>query len=243
MSLRTRLVAGLLVLMAVASIGLDIATSTALKSFLLSRADQQLVSTVSSAKTLQVVRGLTLLPPGSASAATCGPVASSYYYGLYDQSGYLQNGCSIPGDAAPLVSSGRIKGVLNSFLNGGDGSSQPFTVGSQGSSLQYRVVVAALNDGSGAVVVGEPLSDITSTLNHLRFVEIIATAGVLLLMTGLGIWLVRRGLRPLDEMAATAGAIAEGDLSQRVRSADPRTEVGRLGIAFNRMISQIEKAF
>ena len=39
-------------------------------------------------------------------------------------------------------------------------------------------------------------------------------------------WIVRRNLRPLDEMAATAGAIAGGDLSQRVATTDERTEVG-----------------
>jgi two-component system OmpR family sensor kinase len=56
-------------------------------------------------------------------------------------------------------------------------------------------------------------------------------------------WLVGIGLRPLDRMAATAGAIAAGDLSHRVEETDPRTEVGRLGIAFNDMLGQIEKAF
>ena len=40
---------------------------------------------------------------------------------------------------------------------------------------------------------------------------------------------VRRGLRPLEEIGDTAGAIAGGDLSRRVDETDPRTEVGRLG--------------
>jgi len=54
---------------------------------------------------------------------------------------------------------------------------------------------------------------------------------------------VRRGLRPLDEMATTAGAIAAGDLSMRVSDVDSRTEVGKLGAALNTMLSEIEQAF
>ena len=55
--------------------------------------------------------------------------------------------------------------------------------------------------------------------------------------------LIRFGVRPLDRMAATAGAIAAGDLSQRVSPAEQRTEVGRLGLALNAMLVQIEQAF
>jgi two-component system OmpR family sensor kinase len=44
-------------------------------------------------------------------------------------------------------------------------------------------------------------------------------------------------------MEATAGAIAAGDLSQRVETADPHTEVGRLGMALNEMLGHIERAF
>ena len=41
----------------------------------------------------------------------------------------------------------------------------------------------------------------------------------------------------------TAGAIAAGDLSRRVEPADDRSEVGRLGLALNSMLGQIEGAF
>ncbi|HST40191.1 MAG TPA: HAMP domain-containing sensor histidine kinase, partial [Conexibacter sp.] len=41
----------------------------------------------------------------------------------------------------------------------------------------------------------------------------------------------------------TAGKIAGGDLSQRVAATDPRSEVGRLGLAFNGMLDRLEVAF
>jgi two-component system OmpR family sensor kinase len=47
----------------------------------------------------------------------------------------------------------------------------------------------------------------------------------------------------LDAIGATAAAIAEGDLTQRVERADSHTEVGRLGLALNAMLAQIESAF
>ena len=68
----------------------------------------------------------------------------------------------------------------------------------------------------------------------------------LTVLVGLGLlawWIVRREMRPLDDMAATAGAIAAGDLTRRVERADSRTEVGRLGLALNTMLAQIEEAF
>jgi len=54
---------------------------------------------------------------------------------------------------------------------------------------------------------------------------------------------VRLGLRPLREIEGTASAIAAGDLSRRVERAEPRTEVGRLGLSLNAMLAQIESAF
>ncbi|HEX7311720.1 MAG TPA: HAMP domain-containing sensor histidine kinase, partial [Gaiellaceae bacterium] len=59
----------------------------------------------------------------------------------------------------------------------------------------------------------------------------------------IGVWVVSLGLRPLRAIEKTAGAIASGDLSQRVERAEERTEVGRLGLALNAMLNQIETAF
>ena len=93
------------------------------------------------------------------------------------------------------------------------------------------------------VVVAIPLTEVGGTLQQLLLIEILVSVGVLLGLAGVGWWLVRREMRPLEDMAATAGAIAGGDLSQRVEPAEPGTEVGRLGLALNAMLAQIEQAF
>jgi two-component system OmpR family sensor kinase len=88
-----------------------------------------------------------------------------------------------------------------------------------------------------------PTADVQATLGRLRQVE--AAVGLLVL---LGVALlarrsVRRGMRPLEEIGETARAIGAGELDRRVEPADPRTEVGRLGLALNAMLQQLDSAF
>jgi two-component system OmpR family sensor kinase len=66
---------------------------------------------------------------------------------------------------------------------------------------------------------------------------------VLIGLAVLAWWLIRLGLRPLEEMGETAGRIAAGDLTQRVEETNPDTEVGQLGLSLNAMLAQIEEAF
>jgi two-component system, OmpR family, sensor kinase len=57
---------------------------------------------------------------------------------------------------------------------------------------------------------------------------------------------VRRELRPLERVAVTAGRVSrlpldrgEVELAERVPDADPRTEVGQVGTALNRMLDHV----
>jgi two-component system OmpR family sensor kinase len=59
----------------------------------------------------------------------------------------------------------------------------------------------------------------------------------------LGWWLVRIGLWPLREVERTASAITAGDLTVRVPGEDSHTEVGKVALAINSMLGQIERAF
>jgi two-component system OmpR family sensor kinase len=122
---------------------------------------------------------------------------------------------------------------------------EPFTVnGRNGDTERYRVYAQADRNGDGGItIVAAPLSDIDATLNRLLLLESLVIAGILVLL-GLVAWIVVRvGLLPLDRIGHTAGAIAGGDLSHRVASTDPRSEVGRLGLAFNGMLDRLEGAF
>ena len=110
-----------------------------------------------------------------------------------------------------------------------------------GSGPRYTVRAFPRREG-GFTVVAAPLTEVDQTLHRLLAVEGLVIAAVVLILAVVAWWLVRLGLRPLDRMAATADAIAAGDLSRRVPPASERTEVGRLAHALNGMLAQIERA-
>src|SRR5260370_30330739 len=106
---------------------------------------------------------------------------------------------------------------------------------------QYRTVAVTVPQGT--LVTSISLNPTNDTLASLHKVELSATLAVLLAMSLLVLLVVRRGLRPLRQMAGTADAIASGDLTRRVPEGRTGTEVGRLGVALNEMLAQIEGAF
>lgn len=122
-------------------------------------------------------------------------------------------------------------------------SRRPQTVKAEGDShLEYRAAKRTFSDGT-ATIVALPLEDTDQTLERLVLVELVVIAAILLLL-GVASWLlVGIGLRPLNRMGETADAIAGGDLSHRVEPADDRSEIGRLGLALNRMLHRLEEAF
>jgi two-component system OmpR family sensor kinase len=119
---------------------------------------------------------------------------------------------------------------------------RPITVGSS-SGTNFRVLAKPTGDQPGTTIIAIPLTDVSQTLHRLFVVEALVILGILAALAALAWWVVRLGLRPLDRIAQTAGAIAAGDLSRRVTPANERTEVGRLGLALNAMLAQIERAF
>jgi two-component system OmpR family sensor kinase len=120
---------------------------------------------------------------------------------------------------------------------------EPVTVGSKGDdSLSYRVAKRTRPDGT-STIVAIPLTETHQTLTRLVKVEAVVITAVLIFLGLLSWLLVGIGLRPLDRMGKTADAIAGGDLSHRVEPADERSEIGRLGLALNRMLHRIEQSF
>jgi two-component system OmpR family sensor kinase len=122
-----------------------------------------------------------------------------------------------------------------------------FTAHAPDSGTHYRVLATPVRpeffSNARILVVAVPLTDVDQTLRHLFVVELLVAACVLGALALLAWWVVHIGLRPLQKMGETAGAIAAGDLSRRVEPADDYTEVGRLGLALNSMLGQIEQAF
>jgi two-component system OmpR family sensor kinase len=116
-----------------------------------------------------------------------------------------------------------------------------FTVPSTSGSSRYRVT--ALRTPTGVDVVGLSLHDVDATMSRLRWVLVAAIAIVIGILGVVVFWVLRLGVRPIKRMTNTAGAIAAGDLSQRVPAEAEGTEARELGDALNTMLTTIEGAF
>jgi len=123
-----------------------------------------------------------------------------------------------------------------------DVGSVPVTIGSlNGSPVQWRAV--SVRGPSGELTtVAIDLSDVDSTVRSLAWSQVGIGTAVLVVLGIAGYWVVHRSLRPLVEVEQTAAAIAAGQLDRRVPERDPRTEVGRLSLALNGMLAQIQHA-
>jgi two-component system OmpR family sensor kinase len=93
------------------------------------------------------------------------------------------------------------------------------------------------------LVIGRSLDSVSETRERLLAILLSATAGALAVAGVLGLVLIRRGLRPLTLAERAAGEITEEELDRRVPGADDETEVGRLVGAINRMLDRLESAF
>lgn len=129
-------------------------------------------------------------------------------------------------------------------------TNSPVTVDLGGTLGQYRVMAREHENGA-KIIVGLPLERVTSVTNKLLFVIALVTFGGIFIVVGAGTLIVRRATQPLERVAATALRVSElpldrgaVSLSPRVPDwdTDPRTEVGAVGSAVNRMLDHMEEA-
>jgi two-component system, OmpR family, sensor kinase len=117
----------------------------------------------------------------------------------------------------------------------------PKTVTVYGRDRQDQLRLLAVPEPGGSIlVVTTSLDKVNKTIDQLELILVIGSAAAGLLAAGGVAWIMRRGLRPIETMAGQADAITAGDLTDRVTTHDPRTEVGRLGAAINGMLARIE---
>ena len=117
----------------------------------------------------------------------------------------------------------------------------PFTLESE--NVNYRILALELPSGLGVVVASLSLESVQENIDQLRYLLTLIGLVVLLLIAALSRRAIRISLRPLAAVESTAEAIAEGDLSARLPSAKPHTEVGRLVASLNQMLTRIEESF
>jgi len=98
--------------------------------------------------------------------------------------------------------------------------------------------------GTSVLVIARPNSAVGSEVRGLVAAELITGAILLALLAVGGRWLISRGLAPLDRMASTADMItSRGDLTARMPDPGDHAEAGRLAAAINTMLDRIQQAF
>jgi two-component system OmpR family sensor kinase len=261
--LRTRVLAGVLLVTLVALAAFDIAGVTALRSYLIGQTDSQLRNV------LVLYRLVTAQPPVPVRGSHCQTTPRGLRRCIRSQAGPGPNFQAAAGRTAPvrapflqpfsvtLVTGKSVKGVSPNVTIRGiriGGVPQPrlprnlaalafrnqaATVTSKSGNQPVRIL-AAPAPGGAIIVASTSLDGVDKTVGQLELILIIGSACAGLLAAGGVAWIMRRGLRPIEAMAGQADAINAGDLTDRVSLHDPRTEVGRLATAINGMLARIE---
>ena len=239
-SLTSRLVVTAVLLVAVVTLSIGVATTIAMRSNLTERLDRDIRASMQ-----RSTKG-----PGGPYQPPPSDDDDDNRFTDRNQPGTLNAG--VNGNAAPwgfVVTSDSKKALSSAALTelGGvptDGNIHEVTLPGVG---EYRVTTLATN--LGTVVTGLPTSSVDDTIASMIWAE--ALLGLLGVgaAAAAGTFLVRRQLAPLRDVAATAHEVAalplesgEVDLSPRVPNPDENTEVGQVGAALNTLLSHVESS-
>ncbi|MFC8065690.1 ATP-binding protein [Streptomyces sp. NPDC057293] len=227
--LGTRLALGLGVL----SLVVFAVVGTVLTAYMRDYLERQLADQM---KLVQVVQ--------SKDAATHGTVQRKPYYGwytaVYDVSGTsadLRTPAEVPADSRALTD------LARTMARSEEDITRTVRIGGHGPYL-----LRACEVEPGVVLVSAaPMGDVEDTVDQLITVQVVAFGLALLALVVFGRRMLRRGLKPLSDMASTAHGIASHDLSEsaarlplRADGRDGGQEVAELRTAFNTMLEHID---
>jgi two-component system OmpR family sensor kinase len=253
-TLRGRLLGQLVALVAIACLVMGVVTTFGLRTYLVGKLDGQLSGAADGIKFRDRTDSAEMDPfkpppepgrrqmffgggPGTFVVVTqFGRPVSAYKLGLENHGGPV---------AVPLSDSA-VQAVRTLTL---DDHPRTADLGSLGA---FRVIAVPSDVVPGRVlVVGMSIGDINSTLMWAAWIMLAVAMAIVLLAMLAGELIITYTLKPLRRVAATAGRVAElplerGEVALSVRVADedtnPRTEVGQVGSALNRMLGHIANA-
>ncbi|MGW1587453.1 sensor histidine kinase [Streptomyces sp. NPDC002386] len=244
-TLRARLTVGLVVLLAVSCAAVGLAAVVELNGFLTQRLDEQLVQVGTRFPESMEHEAPRTDHDGDEPLDTRRQATGTFGARLVD--GEVTH--------KGLIRSGDPSADLNVDLTAGDQGrlarlpvdGRPHTI--ELSALHdYRVIASPGRDGD-VLIVGLPLEPVEATVHRLERVAGVVF-GLALVITGVAgaLW-VRWSLRPLSRVAATATRVSELPLASgevalppRAPVSEPRSEVGQVAAAFDRMLGHVEGA-
>ncbi|HTU72027.1 MAG TPA: HAMP domain-containing sensor histidine kinase [Trebonia sp.] len=249
--LRVKVMAGVVLVTLVALAAFDVGALTVMKRNLLGQTDvslksalqhsvpavQSVLGQVHGAKAAPVGAGWQVSATGGKPAGPAGQGPRYVPVGTYNIYYIASNGRQVEIQASSSVPGlGMLLASLNARLAAKPGLVTVAARSNAGGLVRGESVKVA----GGTLVASTSLRQVDATINYIAVV-VAAGSGIVLVVIGLGVYLVlRRGLRPVEAMATQADRITAGDLTRRVSSRHPRSEVGRLGLAVNGMLGRIQ---
>ncbi|MCQ4079931.1 HAMP domain-containing histidine kinase [Streptomyces sp. RB6PN25] len=238
-TLRARLTTGLVLLLAAACLAIGVSTVWALEGFLVSRVDQQLVASGGRfAASLEHERRPDADNRPDTRGQADGTFGARLLKGTPTQAAVVRSQTDA---TVPLTADDRR--TLAALPANGRGYSVNL------SALGHYRVAAVHGDDGDIMITGLPLHPVEETVEQLELVELVVF-GIAVAATGAAgaLW-VHLSLRPLHRVTATASTVAELPLASGevamphpVPDSDPRTEVGQVGAALNRMLGHVGNA-
>jgi two-component system, OmpR family, sensor kinase len=264
-TLRGRLIAGLLALLALGCAAVGLVTYFTVQRSLSGELDRQLQTAASLANTCLDYQlngtndgddyGAPANTPAQGGSQgggaapeypeTCNGLGNGTLYGYRAKSGGWQMSL-VPN---PLKLTAADENTLDSIKPSPESPRGYATCTSYLVSGHGEFLLTVFSDPNGTYVTGVPLSAQHDMLRDIALAEAAVFGGVLLVAGAGGTLWVRFSLRPLRRVAATASQVAElplesgeVELPQGVPDIDPGTETGQLGLAFNRMLGHVQIA-
>jgi two-component system, OmpR family, sensor kinase len=229
-SLTSRLVLTTVVLVLAVSVLIGAATTLAMRQYLQDQLDQQ-------------VRRAVMVSPGGGPGSEIGLLRAV----IPDDGAPDVDVVQSPSDDGPIREvpvpvTGAVVDELERVPT--DGDTHTVTLDSLG---DYRVF--AVDRGGATMIVGLPDERVSDTLERLVRLEALFALLATTVAAGAALVVVRRQLKPLKEVAATAHTVAglplesgDAEITERVPEhlTDEDTEVGRVGAALNTLLEHVE---
>jgi two-component system OmpR family sensor kinase len=238
MKLRTRLYIGLLAVAVTFAVSGYLVANTQ-RRYLTDQVDQQLRSAVPFAIGILTRGGAQ--PGGVTNDRGFPRPQSSNLSELFV--GHLDTGGTLTPLLAPQLAKGEpiVTPAQATAAPTGPGAA-PFTADGRGTDSRFRVVIVHRPDAEGWEVVALSLNRADSAYRRLLLASGLAALVVLGAIGLTAAWVVRLGVKPINDKTEAADAITAGDDQRRIRQYPSGTEAGRLSRALNTMLDERQAA-
>lgn len=113
----------------------------------------------------------------------------------------------------------------------------------EGRHFRFAFVNLPVNGHVYSIAMGASADDAVDTLQMFRFYLLMFAPLLLLVAAGVGYWMSRRALAPVDALVQTARQIGGSNLNSRLERLQTGDEIQRLSDTLNEMLGRIESAF